>query len=240
VRTANQESVDGKPDAVLDTNVGLAIYSWHDLIASVNSVVLREPTATLEHPEIQFRAQRARSAFLLTLFLHENKWHTLVPLNEWTRLIVTRAPPSSVEDGEKSNFVRFYIYFVKDKLLSNWQAGGDISSDDSIKGNEVDRLCLDWAGNHKIPLISWEGHGPAGFDASKLIPREAKVRGIDLVTPDQLLIRNNFNEQRAIRRFLSDWNANIDEYLVGSPDARETLGYARSFFQRLAENDWTP
>ena len=81
---------------------------------------------------------------------------------------------------------------------------------------------------------------PLASTPQKLMPKEAQARGIDLVTPNELLTRHKFNERRAIRRFLSDWNANVDEYLVGSPDARETLGYARSFFQRLAKNDWTP
>lgn len=234
-----------KPNAVLDTNVGLAIYSWHDIFDAADPVFTKDPKATLEHPEIQFRAQRARAAFLLALFLDENGWKTLVPLNEVLRLLLKKAPPTGAEQGIKSNFVRLFLYFIKDELLTRWEAGGDVASDAHLKGDDVDRLCLGWADQHRIPLISWEGHGPNGLDASKLIPREAKIRGTDLVTPEALVRRHNFDHVPAVRRFLSDWDRKAPKYLADKKgadrrNAEELLAHARPFFQRLADDDWTP
>jgi hypothetical protein len=180
------ESFTAEPNAVLDTNVGLAIYSWHDLLGAAEPVLKQDQTANLTHAEIQFRAQRARTAFILTLFFNERGWATLAPLNELLRTLMANAPPEDEEHGLKSNFVKFFLYFVNDKLLPAWRNGAEPSGDANIVGNDVDRLCLDWAAQHSIPLISWEGHGPNGLDPKKLIPREARKRGIDLVTPEEL------------------------------------------------------
>jgi hypothetical protein len=236
----DQESFSGVPNAVLDTNVGLTIYSWHDLLDALKALLDQDPNATLAHPALEFRRRRARNAFLLALFFHQNEWKALVPLNELLRILLVKAPPTGTEHGYKSNFVRLYLYFVKDKLLPGWEAGGDLNSDVTLKGSDVDRLCLDLAAQHQIPLISWEGDGPTGSDPTKLIPREARARGINLVTPEELLLRHSFDPVPAAARFFSDWERHVARYVSESSDARETLEYARPFYQRLAENDWTP
>jgi hypothetical protein len=228
----DQEAFAGVPNAVLDTNVGLAIYSWHDLVA----IAAEHPSATLEHTAIQFRAQRARTAFFLTLFLHQNEWKTLVPLSEWRRKLIETSPPNGPEHSVESSF--FFLY-VRPKLLPGWYAGGDLNSDAAIRGTNVDRLCLDWAEQHKTPLVSWEGHGPNGLDRSKLIPREAPRRGIDLLTPEELLRRQNFDASAAVQRFFSDWDSQVGGYLSVRPDAKAMLEGMRDFYQRLSDNDWT-
>lgn len=228
------------PDAVLDTNVSLAIYSWHDLILAVEAARVRDSKADLTDPEIQFRAQRARSAFLLTLFLHENSWITIGPLNELLRTLRVSAPPKTRKAGIRSNFVRFFLYFIKDKLLTKWRFEADASADRKIKSNDVDRLCLDWAAQHKVPLISWEGHGPRGLDRKRLIPKEAAARGIDHVSPEELLYAKKFDEQAAIKRFSARWDKHINRYVTENPKAKETVAVLRHFYWRLAKNDWTP
>jgi hypothetical protein len=237
--TDDGDSFSGEPMTVVDTNVCLAIYSWHDFLNAAKGVFEREPTATLAHAGIQFRAQRARYAFGLTLLFNERSWVTLLAMNEVGRTLTARVPPDDREHGARSNFVRLYVYFIKAKLLPAWRGGGDLAADAEKKGNDVDRLCLDLAEHHKIPLISWEGHGPSGPDPTRLIPREAARRGIDLVTPEGLIRRERFSGAEAARRFFSAWDEHAPSYLAENPGSRETLEYARPFYRRLAANDWT-
>ena len=233
------EIVAGVPNAVLDTNVLVAIYSWHDFTDAARSVLSSEPAATLEHHEIQFRAQRARAAFSLALFLDERSWITQSPLNEVGRILTGKVPPSGGDRAAEVNHVKLYIYFIKDLLLPSWQLGADPEADLAKKSNDVDRLCLDWAERQRVPLISWEGHGPQGLDPSKLIPREAAKRGIDLVTPEELVRRARFDHVAGMRRFFSAWEHHAPLYLAENPSAREPLEYAGHFYRRMAENDWT-
>lgn len=229
-----------KVNAVLDTNVNLAIYSWHELLDAMERTVGEDPAADLTHPEIQFWAQRARTAFVLALFFNERGWATWSPLNELTRTLVSKAPPVGEEHGPKSNFVRFFVYFIKEKLLPGWLADGDPSSDEGMIGNGVDELCLDVAAQHSIPLVSWEGHGPNGLDPKKYIPREARERGMDLVTPEQLLSREQFDETKAVERFFAGWDRHAPAYISGNPGAKETLELFHDLYRRMARNDWTP
>lgn len=74
----DQESFSGVPNAVLDTNVGLTIYSWHDLLDALKVLLDQDPNATLAHPALEFRRRRARNAFLLALFFYQNEWKALV------------------------------------------------------------------------------------------------------------------------------------------------------------------
>lgn len=229
------------PNAVLDTNVSLAIYSWHDVVSAVEPVLRRNPKAGLTDPQIQFRAQRARTAFLLSLFFNERRWMTVAPAHELRRKLIEKVPPNANEAGHKSNFTRCFLYFVKDRLLPDWVTGADLAADEHINGNDVDRLCLDWAEQYGIPLISWEGHGPNGFDATKLIPSEGSARAIDVVTPEALLVRNCFDERSAVRRFAAAWDEHAANYVRENPTAAETVTkIARPYYYRIAMNDWTP
>src|SRR5260221_14851 len=132
------EPIDGEapaletatPNAVLDTNVCLAIYSWHDVLTEGQEVLHLDPTADLTHPKIQFRAQRARSAFLLALFLNERRWMTVAPWHELRRTLEKNVPPDDLGAGHKSNFTRFLIHFVKGKLLPAWVTGTDVAADE--------------------------------------------------------------------------------------------------------------
>lgn len=231
----NEESFTAVPMAIVDTNVCLEIYSWYDFLEAAQKVFERDPTATLEHPEIQLRAQRARYAFGVSLLFNERSWATLVAYNEVGRTIVDRVPPDAVEHGARSNFVRLYAHFIKDNLLPSWHAGGDLAADAEKTGNDVDRLCLELAEQHKIPLISWEGSGRKRAK-SKLIPKEAARRGIDLVTPKAFVQRERFSGTDAARRFFASWDELAPRYLAENPGARETMEVARHFYWRLAAN----
>src|SRR5689334_6304247 len=92
--------------AVLDTNVRLDLYSWHDIMAAVEAEVARDPAANLRHPAVQYRAQRARATFLLSLLFDERAWTTLGSINELERTLVRNADPINVEQAARSNFVR--------------------------------------------------------------------------------------------------------------------------------------
>jgi hypothetical protein len=230
-------------NAVLDTNVSLAIYSWHDLVNEARSVFEIDASATLENRDIQFRARRARVSFALTLFFNEMGWETLAPQNELFRKLTTKVPPetsasSSVDDIGKVNFVKVYLYFIKERLLPSW-LDGISEADSEKKGNGVDRLCLDWAEEHRVPLISWEGDGRNGFNDSRLIPKQGAKRGIDVVTPEELIRRERFNPTAAAQRFFAGWRELAPGYLRKYPGSREALNVAHSFYRRMAENDWS-
>lgn len=237
---SNAESAVAVPNAVLDTNVVHAIYSWHDFTNEIQSVLDRDPAATLQHPEIQFRAQRARAAFILTLLFDERGWTTQSPLNEVGRTLTGKVPPTDTDRAVEVNYTKLYIYFIKDMLLPSWLFGADPEADLTKKGNDVDMLCLDWAEQHKVPLISFEGSGPSGPLPERLMPSEATKRGIDLVTPQEFIRRERFDPRPAMRRFFSGWTKHAPSYLSANPAAREPLEYAHHFYMRMAKNDWTP
>src|SRR5882724_6380373 len=98
----SQASASDVPNAILDTNVFLAIYSWHDVVSATKAVIENQPAATLEHAAIQFRVQRARAAFALTLLFNERGWATAVALNEVGRTLEARAPPTDPEQVVES------------------------------------------------------------------------------------------------------------------------------------------
>jgi len=216
--------------------VCLAIYSWHDLFDEGVRLIAKNPSATLADGALAFRRERARTAFFLLLFFDEHKWNTVVPLHEVQRTLMKNAAPESV----KSNFVRLFLYFLKDELLPDWEAGGDLADDANITGNDVDLFCLAEAERHQIPFISWEGDTPAGPNPTRLIPTQAKVRAIDLVTPQELLRRHQYSEGPAMKRFFASWDARAAAYLKSNPGARETMLVLRDFYERLRDDYWGP
>jgi hypothetical protein len=234
--TDEQKVPVGSANAILDTNVALAIYSWHDVLKVGDEVLRADPGETLEHGDIQFRAQRQRVALQLALFFNEHSWKVAVPVQEFLRILRRNAPPT---DPATSNFTRLQLHFIRGTLMPNWTLCGDEKSDAGVTGSDVDRLCMDWAVEHEIPLISWEGWGPEGLNEKTLIQREAPGRGIDLLSPEQLLKRLNFDGASAVRRFLADWDARIGEYAAKTEGAAAFLEYARPYYQRLADDDWT-
>jgi hypothetical protein len=216
--------------------VAVTIYSWHDLLDEGDRLLTSNPGATLEDPALSYRKRRARSAFFLMLFFNEQKWRVLAPLNEYQRTLVKRVSP----DSAKSNFTRLYLHFIGELLLPDWEAGGDLAADANIEGDDVDLFCLAEAERLQIPLISWEGDTPTGPNPTRLIPAQAKARKIDLVTPEDLLLRHRFTAKPAIQRFFADWDKHAPGYLASNQGARETMEYARPFFERLADDYWGP
>jgi hypothetical protein len=126
------------------------------------------------------------------------------------------------------------VYFIRAKLLRRWKAGGSPKDDKVLVGNAVDRFCLDLADKYKIPLISSE------TNPKKLIPKEAKARGIYLATPEDFLKQRNYDGPEAAQKFLADWDAQAPAYLRQSPTAKKFLPLARELFKRFALNDWDP
>lgn len=234
----DQDGVIVRPHAIIDTNVRLAIYSWHDLYAQAEAVNAKDSAADLSHPEIQPRAKRARSSFLLSLLFNDRKWVTVGPSNELKRTIVLRADPTNSEHHNRVAFVALYIYFIKEKILPDWRDCGDEDDDQELKGNDVDLICLERAEKHNVPLISWEGTREDGtLNSGKLIPREALLRGVDLVSPDQLLERERFDPSVPLRRFFADWDRHVGHYIKARGGAAE-LVIVRQFYERMAEDYW--
>jgi len=224
----------GSANAILDTNVALAIYSWHDVLKIGDEVLLANPDESLEQQDIKYRIDRQRTALHLALFFDEHSWKVAVPVNEFIRKLDENVLAT---DAATTNFKKLQLFFIRKTLMPNWLLCGDDKADVGIVGNNVDRLCLDWAEEHEIPLISWEGWGRNGLDKTKLIPREAARRGIDHVSPEQFLTRSNFDRARAVKRFLAKWNAEIGAYAAKTPGAAAFLEHVQPFYEYLVKGN---
>jgi len=224
------------PDAVLDTNVALDIYSWHNLLAVGDKHLKGGATEAdkrmvFRHPEVQRRAQRMRHAFFLALFFNEKRWATVVALTELMRKLEELAPAT---DAVLSNYPRMHAHFIKGKLLHRWLAGGNAKGDKYLVGDAVDLFCLDLADENKIPFISSESN------PKKLIPKQAHARGIGLATPEHFLKQRNYDGPAAAQKFLANWDARAPGYIRQNPTAATFLPLARDLFQRFALDDWDP
>jgi hypothetical protein len=230
-------SSPARPDAVLDTTVSLTIYSWHDLLGANAIADGRSSNAGLMDPAVRFRAQRARTALLLTLFLDQRSWTTIGPLNELRPTLEKVASPKA--PVRKSNYTQVFLYFIKDKLLPRWRFETNPTSGKHIKSEDTDLLCLDWAAQRKIPFVTWEAHDLGVLCPEKSIPSEARKRGIDVVTPEELLHRTKFDESEAVRQFMANWDQHEAIYMRDNPQAGETLPIVGAFYRRLVADDRT-
>jgi len=225
--------------AVIDTNVVLAILSWHDVATAIETA----PESSLESPEVQGRLQKARSSFFLSLLMNERAWTTLVPQKEVMRIVLERAPPEERE--AETAFVAIWLHFIKDELLPRWTFGGDPTGEAQKRGSAVDVYLVEAAAALQVPLISWEGLGLQGFDDRRTIPREAARLGVDLATPHEFLLRERYDATYPAARFLERWDARVDLFIRGKRrkgrrGRRQYLQVMRDFFARMAGNDWSP
>jgi len=229
------------PNAVLDTNVMLSIYSWHDLVEVMERVGKIDPRATLHRPDVQFRAQRLRWGFLLSLFLDEKGWATICPFEEFTRKMEDKVNPNKAEHDTRVGYTTLYAHFIKDLILTGWKAGAD-TEDHALVGDDVDVHCAKRAETFSVPLISWEGVSHTGeIDNDKTIRKEALQRGVVVVTPQELLVRERFDPRPAIERFFRAWVTAESAFLEGhSGHAAANVAFMKGVFLRLARNDWDP
>ena len=150
------------PNAVLDTNVVHAIYSWHDFTngdrIGSRSPSRRDPGA----PGDPISSAAARAAFILTLLFDERGWTTQSPLNEVGRTLTGKSSAHGHRSRCRGQLHKALIGTSSRTCSCRRGCWSDPEADLTKKSNDVDMLCLDWAEQHKVPLISFEGSGPSG------------------------------------------------------------------------------
>jgi len=176
----------GEPIAVLDTNVVLDLFSWHDFHdhfgrrvtwASANNV-------RLDDPQSRMRMARAREALLLAIYLHKTRAITF-SISEAERLVIRVSqfdakgkPLSDDERGYKEAFVKTFLWFVKERLLVGWQDAMEVTD---AEGNDADDILLAHAKKKSLPLITNEGFTATGVDRKNRMRRKAKKEGVQIV-----------------------------------------------------------
>jgi hypothetical protein len=170
-RTMSTES----PIAVIDTNVMLDVYSCADLARQY------ELDEDVSGPQATFRRARARESLLLAIHLHSVEATTYGLEHEVPRILRKMADPEASETLE-TNFTKLFLYFVKDNVLSGWDARCVIGWDLGIKGTQADDRLLALAQKHDLPLITNEGYTKSGIQDEKL-RMNAQAKGVPVFTP---------------------------------------------------------
>jgi hypothetical protein len=131
---------------------------------------------------------------------------------------------SSPPDDQRSIHTAFTIeatYFVKDRLLADWDAHGP-TSPEVVKGTAADRLLIEKGKAFCVPIITNEGSRPSGVVEDKLRKR-AREAGVVAVTPKEFCVGKIENERALIDDFLSRFRQLTPERVRNGPPHRPEL-----------------
>ncbi len=172
--------------AVVDSNVVLELYSIHD--------IARAPAASK-----QARVDRARDSLLLAIYL-DQIGATTYSLSEAIEVTRQRVPSDTrPEEGDRFYellFTTFFIWFVKEVVLSRWNVIA-AKEGDPLRSNAADRHLEDFAHTHKKPLITNEAK----------LRKRARERGVDVYSPRHFWdgrLDVAKGSQRFLRRFAAE------------------------------------
>jgi hypothetical protein len=215
---------------VLDTNVVLDLHSVHDFAREYEK---RHPTlgvAAIDHPEVVFRRCRARESLLLGIYLDSIDGATYSNGIEALRMLVGNVPPD--DETIERHYTGLYIWFMKELLLSRWQARAvpiepgwekNLSRSPVLTeaerteptGSRADAWLVATAKRMGLPVITHEGFTATGY-APGGIARRAKVEGVQVLFPKQVYA-GQFDESAAIDRFLQRFAEAAPAYLKENP-----------------------
>ena len=168
----------GKPIAVVDTNILVDLYSWHDWLEHFESrmpAIVAVPD--LSDAKTAWRKARAREALLLALYLHKIR-ATTFSLSEGLTTI-KELSDASTKGQWKDAFTRTFLWYVKEQLLSDWREGMKLSA---AVGNAADDELLAFAKEHSLPLVTSEGYTPVGISGSNRMRKRARQAAVQVVT----------------------------------------------------------
>ena len=198
--------------AVMDTNVVLDIFSCHDLMTELDTLVPTQGADALDDEKVTFRIERAREGMLLGLHLHEIGASTFSLHSEVVAQLARVASPSEHGTSFKTAFTTGFIHFVKERVLDHWQPTMPKRPDGASR-NDADRAVVGAAAERGVPLISAEGYSHDGtFDHTKLVRREAVARNVTVMLPREFYA-GKLDDPAAIDRFLSRFAAQAPAYL---------------------------
>jgi hypothetical protein len=200
-----------KPLAVVDTNIFLDLYSWHDWHEQFDS---RTPAVVLR-PDLTdatsvWRKARAREALLLAMHLTKVKATTL-GLSEGLEQLRTRPFLNTTASQRSWNdaFIRTYIWYVKEQIFRNWTESMKIS--DAV-GSAADDEMLAYAKAHSLPLISSEGYTPEGIDDRNRMRKKARKAGVNVVRAADYYA-GKIDEEEESRIFLQRFKGGAPGYV---------------------------
>jgi hypothetical protein len=215
--------------AVVDTNVLLDIYSWHDLLDTAERLHPLLGDAFVEDPHFAFRLARARESLLLGVYFNSIGARTYSLRAEPLRLlqkVSPRVPLSSTEELANSFTTRF-VNFVHPRLLGNWIMEW-AEDPEIVVGNDADEMLLEFAADHQLPLVTNEGYTPKGVIHEKM-RLLATDRGVRAYTPAEFCRAKSFDPQAGARAFIEDFGRLAPHYIDAWEDEqrREDAGFAR-------------
>jgi hypothetical protein len=176
----------GKPIAVVDTNVIVDLYSWHDFNEHFERLITTAslPGVPIDDPTSLMRITRARDALLLAICFHKTNAITFSLSESVTllnRLTVFDRDGKPLPDDERIRrlaFTKTFLWFVKTRLLTGWK---DAMRDSDLKGNDADRAFVAYAKENELPLITNEGFGPLGINKKSLMQKLAREQGVRII-----------------------------------------------------------
>jgi hypothetical protein len=211
-----------KPIAVIDTNVLVDLYSWHDYLRHIEQKiawVLANPK--LDDPITVMRRARAGEALLLAIYLNKIRAVTFSISEAVTMMGVL--VPANAKGSAPLNFTKTFIYFVVDELLSGWTQQMQVTD---ARSNAADDLLLAYAKENSLPLITNEGYSPTGIDHRKRMRKRAMAVGVTLVRAADFY-RDEIDERAEADAFLDRFKRKsvdcIRRYVKAHPGGKRAI-----------------
>jgi hypothetical protein len=224
-------------DAVMDTNVMLDIYSCHDLANTYSEAQARRGSVALDDRPMVYRRARARESFLLALCLDKIGATTYSLHFELVALLTARAPPAPGGQTIESDFTRFFVAFVKERLLPHWNARLPQEPGNEAK-NEADLALVAYCKEHSLPLITNEGYSHTGI-VDEGMRKLAKHAGVGVFTPREFY-QGKMNEAEEIEAFLGRFRDQAAGHIdarkkeLGEDDkGREVLAWIHGYYRHI-------
>lgn len=200
-----------KPIAVVDTNIFLDLYSWHDWHQQFESrapaVILRPD---LTDAKSVWRKARAREALLLAMYLTKINATTL-SLSEGLIQLKTK-PFVNATGGQRAwndAYIRTYIWYVKEQIFRGWTESMKISE---AAGSAADDEMLAFAKDHALPLITSEGYTPDGINDQNRMRKRARLAGVQVVRAADYYV-GKIDEEEESQLFLQKFRNGVSGYI---------------------------
>ena len=192
------EQTSKKIDYVVDTNVMLDLFSWHNLMEE-----RARPDASLRDDNVRYRIARHGAALRLAVWFHENEATTLSLKREGLRLFLRCVPPKPSGTDLNSDYTTTFINVIKPRALPGWHAG-TTDVDANISGDEADGSLVREAKRLNVPLVTNEEKEKG------TVRKTAALANVRVVSPRELLTSKGFDE-RAVAAFLDKLAALVNE-----------------------------
>ncbi len=227
-----------KPVAVIDTNVIVDLYSWHDFNDHFEHIITyaSSDNVPVNDPKSRMRVSRAREALLLAIYLHKTEVTTFslsesVKLVERVSKLDRKGKPLDPDERiRREAFTKTFLWFVREQLLVGWK---DTMHRSESKGSEADRELLAYAKVHSLPLITNEGFTPLGVNKKSPMQKLAKVHGIEIIKAADFYDGEMDVGKEAMtffRRFRAEAPKYIEAYLGKYPEGERAI---RQIFRDL-------